>query len=223
MNRRDCLKSIAGALLLPAIKLDMTHDRDLSMLVGEFCEPRKISARYDLSRPCEFEQAAVACDSKALLSVPDLRYATTGAGVKVPPFDDVFRQFWRDDDKWLRLPVERLATSDSARSYCPDCERDMGCDYCDGVGELHSIQDHMHMCHRCQGYGYIARHDCPICRGQYRDLPWLDGSLGQLISRRYSRLVRQIPGVRYRPPAVEDGPVLFRGDGGIRAMVMGVW
>ena len=231
MNRRDALRSMLGAALLPMIKLDCSRDTDLAGLVTEFCDNTGVThtfrgfsgvrRRARLDTPWEYHGDSVASDARALIRVPGLAYTPTGERGPAPDCDEVFQKFWRED-RWLRLPRERLArNADYGSHACPFCLRHE-CVICGGVGEIYGLDDRSHVCHECGGHGYVARPDCELCRGDERFPYVLDAAFGVPLNARYARLARRIPGAMWRPPVDKDGPVLFRGDGGVAALVMPV-
>lgn len=231
MTRRAALRSLLGAALLPTIKLDLSHEADLSSLVLEFCDNTDFTHTYRgfsgvkrrarLDTPWEFLGDSVASDARALIRVPGLRYTPTGERGPAPDCDEVFRQFWRDDC-WLPLPRERLARNVKVdEPACPFCLRHE-CVICGGVGETYGLDDRSRVCHECGGHGYVARSDCELCHGDHRFRDVYDAAFGVPLNARYARLARRIPGAMWLPPTIKDGPVLFRGDGGVLAMVMPV-
>jgi len=234
MTRRAALQSLLGATLLPIIKLDTSHETDLSTLVLEFCEDEHIvhtsrrfgdpQRRFVLDTPWEFLGDSVASDARALIRVPGLRYTPTGERGPFPDCDEVFRQCWHDDGRWLRLPRERLARPECRLDdpcHCPFCSR-RECPDCNGVGEYYGLDDSGHNCPECHGHGYVARSDCELCHGDHRFRDVYDAAFGVPLNARYARLARRIPGAMWRAPLDNDGPVLFRGDGGVAALVMPV-
>lgn len=216
MTRRTALKSLGAFLLAPVIRLDLSHERDLSALVGEFCATDKPSV-YDLSQPWEFAGDSVASDARALIRVPGLRYAKAGSQAKIPDTREVFNRCWHDA-AWKRLPPEKLMVDPNGT--CPYCIRNH-CTQCDGEGfVILDDQWRSDLCDKCGTEGYIAKPDCEFCHGSYKSPLRHDVSMKCYLSARYVRLVRRIPGVMYSPRIAPGLPVLFRGDGGIVAMVM---
>jgi len=223
VSRRQFVAAAIGSLLLPSIKLDLSHERDLSTLVNEFCEVKGCLRRYNLQQPWECNGDSVASDGRALIRIPGLRYVPEGGEARVPNAEKVFDQFWRESG-WMNLPRERLRKDECGG--CPFCVR-TDCEKCDGVGDLWIDEfNHTGPCPRCRGLGYVPQADCEFCHGtRYQEmLPNLDQWGDQLICVRFARLVRRIPGARWLPGSNVDPvrPILIRGDGGIRAMVMPV-
>jgi hypothetical protein len=221
VTRRQFVAATLGGLLLPSIRLDLSHERDLSQLVNEFCDTEEYR-QYDIRQPWECEGDSVASDSRALIRVPGLHYVPEGRDVRVPNASMVFKSFWRESG-WLPLPQERRMRGNY--NYCPYCSRNE-CPQCNGLGEMW-VDDYSvaGLCSRCLGSGYTLNPDCDICHGtpDQQSVAWLDRWGDQAISVRYARLLRQIPGARWLPGVGdEEHPILVRGDGGIRAMVMPV-
>lgn len=232
MNRRDVLKAFSSLALAPLIRLDLTHERDLSALVNEFCDTDG-NSRYCLTDPWEYSGESIATDSSVMISVPGLRYVATGDKKRRPDAGSVFRSFWpiKDDGrKWHRMPLIRRRKNQYV-DYCPECSRRHPCAWCDGDGEdwdrptLLTVK-----CARCNGIGYIPDRACDICHGQRSDIAWNEEFGDQLLNARYARMIRQIPGAMWMPGAEARqsaidyrGPIIIRGDGGIRAFVMPVY
>lgn len=216
MTRRSVLKTMGAFLLAPKITLDLSYERDMSSLVGEFCTTDRPTV-YDLNQPWEFEGDSVASDARALIRVPGLRYARAGTHAKIPDTREVFSRCWRDA-VWKRLPSEKLMVDPNG--CCPYCARNR-CPDCDGEGFVVDDDGHSDLCGKCGTEGYIARPDCELCRGSYgKTVLRHDVSMNCYLSARYVRLLRSVPGIMYAPRPMMGLPVLFRGDGGIVAMVM---
>jgi hypothetical protein len=214
----------------PLIRLDLNRERDMVALVGEFTDPG--CNRYDLSSPWEFQSQSVASDGRALICIPGLSFVHTGEEGRRPDVGQVFNKFWPTIEKpkwrqWLPLPpVERVCHPNPLYDQCPRCIRDNECHRCDGEGTTWSDEDHWNVwnvsCPDCCGHGYNHDSGCTICHGTEGVTRWLEPWGNALISARYAEMVRQIPGARWMPGKDHESPILIRGDGAIRSLVMTV-
>jgi len=226
MNRRDLLKAACGFALSPLIRLDLSHERDLSTLVMQFVDRHQYYLRYDLDAPFACHEQSVATDGHAMIAVPGLRYVESGKELCLPDVDAVFHSYWPTIEetswrKWLPLPQVHRRVPD-AHDHCPVCN-DTPCPICDGEGEAFSESyGWTRTCTACNGHGYIPNPNCSVCHGTLKNVAWCEDWGDQMISAKYASLIRQIPGVRWMRGRDSKGPIILRGDGGIRCFVMPV-
>lgn len=228
MNRRDLLKAACGFALSPLIRLDLSHERDLSTLVMQFTDRSGYLSRYDLAGPFAFHGQSVATEGRAMIAVPGLRYAEVGKALRLPDVDGVFRSFWPTVEetsrrRWMPLPQVRRRVPEFDE-YCPLCD-ETPCPACDGEGETFSesyAYGWTETCKTCNGKGYLPSPSCPVCHGTLKSVAWCEEWGNQLISTKYAGLIRQIPGARWMPGRDIEAPIILRGDGGIRCFVMPV-
>lgn len=216
MNRRDLLKTAVAGIFAPLIRLSPARDADMADLVQEFCDvdPDLGSPRgYCFTDPYEFHGHALGTDARAMIEVPDLAYTRTSNSGRRPDFQAVFDDHWPTETtmngrRWAQLPKPRRFAG-RYRSSCPYCSRHEHA-RCEGCG-----------CERCHWQGYVAVQDCPLCHGRYHaNIPWIEVLGDQRVNTRYLDLCRRIPGAMWIPGRAPKSPILVRGDGGVRALVM---
>ncbi len=221
MNRRDTSKTSVGVVMAPLIRLNLLYKTDIATLVNEFCATHDCLSRFNITSPWVLQDDTVASDGQALIRVPDLRYVRIGGETKRPDVNEMFTQFWPEETarrKWMPLPTPRRQIGCNwSADFCPNCARGT-CPTCEGG--IEGIEGEG--CKTCRDHGYIPDPACSICHGSYEDIAWLESWNDIYVSARYADLVRRIPGARWLPGQNETAPILIRGDGGVRALVLPV-